>query len=48
MSDEKIIPAIDKEGHPGLLITYYDDEICCTRTLSCDSIDNIRVEEFHV
>ena len=45
---KSIIPAVDKEGNPGLLITYYDDEICCTRTLSCDGIDNIRVEEFHV
>ena len=40
-----IIPAVDKQGNPGLLITYYDDEICCTRTLSCDSIDSVRVEE---
>ncbi len=39
-----IIPAVDKEGNSGLLITYYDDELCCTRTLSCDTI-SIRMDE---
>ena len=43
-----IIPAIDKNGNPGLLISYYDEEICCTRTLSCDSIDSVRVEEIKI
>ena len=42
---KSIIPAVDKEGNLGLLITYYDDEICCTRTLSCDSINSVREEE---
>ena len=43
-----ITPAINKNGNPGLLITYYDEEICCTRTLSCDSIESIKVKEFMV
>ena len=45
---KSIIPAVDKEGNPGLLITYYDEEYCCTCTLSCDSIDDVRVEEYKV
>ena len=32
-------PAIDKNGNPGLLISYYDDEYCC------NGIDSIRTEE---
>lgn len=44
---EAIIPAVDKDGNPGLLITYFDDEICCTRTLSCDSI-SVREEEYRL
>ena len=40
-----IIPAIDKNGNPGLLISYHDDEYCCDCTLSCDSIDSVRVED---
>ena len=38
-------PAIDKNGNPGLLISYYDDEYCCNCTLVCDGIDSIRTEE---
>ena len=38
-------PAIDKNGNPGLLISYYDDEYCCDCVLACDSIDSIRTEE---
>lgn len=40
-----MIPAIDKNGNPGLLISYYDDEYCCNCTLACDSIDSVRTEE---
>lgn len=40
-SVKSIIPVIDKEGNPALLITYYDYEICCIRTLSCDGIDSV-------
>ena len=39
-----IIPAIDKYGKPGLLISYYDDEYCCNCALSCDGIKSIREE----
>ena len=45
---KSIIPVVDKQGNPGLFITYYDDEICCTRTLSCDNINSIRVEEIKI
>ena len=38
-------PIIDKNGNPGLLISYYDDEYCCNCTLACDGIDSIRTEE---
>ena len=38
-------PAIDKNGNPGLLISYYDDEYCCDCVLTCDGIDSIRTEE---
>ena len=38
-------PAIDKNGNPGLLISYYDDEYCCNCSLACDGIDSIRMEE---
>lgn len=38
-------PAIDKNGNPGLLISYYDDEYCCDCVLACDGIDSIRTEE---
>ena len=38
-------PAIDKNGNPGLLISYYDDEYCCNCSLTCDGIDSIRTEE---
>ena len=38
-------PAIDKNGNPGLLISYYDDEYCCDCVLACDGIDLIRTEE---
>lgn len=38
-------PIIDKNGNPGLLISYYDDEYCCNCALTCDSIDSIRTEE---
>lgn len=38
-------PAIDKNGNPGLLISYYDDEYCCNCSLACDGIDSIRIEE---
>lgn len=40
-----IIPAIDKYGNPGLIISYYDDEFCCDCTLACDSINSVREEE---
>ena len=40
-----ILPAIDKYGKPGLLISYYDEEYCCNCTLSCDGIKSIREEE---
>lgn len=36
---------IDKNGNPGLLISYYDDEYCCNCSLTCDGIDTIRTEE---
>ena len=39
---------IDKHGKPGLLISYYDDEYCCTCTLVCDSIESIREEEIKI
>ena len=35
-------PAIDKNGNPGLLISYYDDEYCCNCALTCDGIYSIR------
>ena len=38
-------PTIDKNGNPGLLISYYDDEYCCNCSLACDGIDSIRTEE---
>ena len=38
-------PIIDKNGNPGLLISYYDDEYCCNCSLTCDGIDSIRTEE---
>ena len=38
-------PAIDKNGNPGLLISYYDDEYCCNFSLACDGIDSILTEE---
>ena len=41
-----IIPAIDKNGNSGLLISYYDDEYCCNCTLSCDSIEKVITKEF--
>ena len=44
---KSIIPVVDKEGNSGLLITYYDDELCCTRTLSCDNA-SIRIEEIRL
>lgn len=37
-------PAIDKNGNPGLLISYYDDEYCCNCSLACDGIDSIRTK----
>ena len=40
-----IIPVIDKQGKPGLLISYYDEEYCCNCALSCDGIESIREEE---
>ena len=40
-----ITPIIDKNGNPGLLISYYDDEYCCNCALTCDGIDSIRTEE---
>ena len=40
-----MMPIIDKNGNPGLLISYYDDEYCCNCALTCDSIDSIRTEE---
>ena len=40
-----MMPLIDKNGNPGLLISYYDDEYCCNCTLACDGIDSIRMEE---
>lgn len=45
---KSIIPAIDRYGNPGLLISYYDDEICCSRTLSCDNIDCVKIEEVKI
>lgn len=42
-----IMPVIDKQGKPGLLINYYDDEYCCNCTLACDSIESIREEEIN-
>jgi len=40
-----ITPAIDKNGNAGLLISFYDEEFCYNRTISCDSIDSVRIEE---
>ena len=40
-----ITPVVDKNGNPGLLISYYDEEYCCDCTLSCNGINFIRIEE---
>ena len=40
-----ITSAIDKNGNPGLLISFYDEEFCYDRVISCDSIDSVRTEE---
>ena len=41
-----ITPAIDKNGNAGLLISFYDEEFCYDRVISCDSIGWVRIEEF--
>lgn len=34
-----IKPIIDKNGKPGFLIGYYDNEFCYNATLACDDIE---------
>ena len=36
---KNIIPIVAKDGKPGLLINYYDDEICVNSTIFCDKIE---------
>ena len=38
---KNIIPIVAKDGKPGLLINYYDDEICVNSTIFCDKIEVI-------
>lgn len=33
-----IVPIVAKDGKAGLLVNYYDDEICVNSTLFCDKI----------
>ena len=36
---KKIIPVVDKNGKPSVLVTFYDVELCIITTTVCDSID---------
>ena len=42
---KNIVPIVSKDGKVGLLVNYYDDEICVTSTLFCDKIEVIQIDE---
>lgn len=45
---KEIIPVVDKKSKPFVLVTFYDNEVCLTATVVCDSIefDTKEIEDY--